>query len=232
MKILFTHGYFLSEDPKELQIMRPYVPLGILYISAFARQGSGDDSSFLNFWTILPLAPLSLSNGMDIGIGACVAFRFIRWIIDWSRLWVYIFSWVVGRPWSNPSAWNIPPPGFLFVSWSGFGKNGTNWPARSFACAASRWGDGSAIGGLVSFLFYSRTGFSFLLGVFWCFKPGLTIGTSRFVTLGILRQGRNAEHKHQNAKANNLQSLVYHPDNITPTRTKKYAQKKPNLIKI
>jgi hypothetical protein len=33
--ILLTHGYFLSEDPKELEIMKPYVPLGILYISAY-----------------------------------------------------------------------------------------------------------------------------------------------------------------------------------------------------
>lgn len=38
MKILFTHGYFLSEDIKELQIMRPYVPLGILYISAYLEE--------------------------------------------------------------------------------------------------------------------------------------------------------------------------------------------------
>lgn len=38
MDILFTHGYFLKEDPKELQIMRPYVPLGILYISAFLEE--------------------------------------------------------------------------------------------------------------------------------------------------------------------------------------------------
>jgi radical SAM superfamily enzyme YgiQ (UPF0313 family) len=35
MRILLTHGYFLAEDPKEQQIMKPYVPLGILYISAF-----------------------------------------------------------------------------------------------------------------------------------------------------------------------------------------------------
>jgi anaerobic magnesium-protoporphyrin IX monomethyl ester cyclase len=33
--ILLTHGYFLEEDEKEKQIMRPYVPLGILYISAY-----------------------------------------------------------------------------------------------------------------------------------------------------------------------------------------------------
>lgn len=33
--ILFTHGYFLSQDPKEQQIMRPYMPLGILYLAAY-----------------------------------------------------------------------------------------------------------------------------------------------------------------------------------------------------
>jgi radical SAM superfamily enzyme YgiQ (UPF0313 family) len=32
MDILLTHGYFLYEDPKELQIMKPYPPLGLLYI--------------------------------------------------------------------------------------------------------------------------------------------------------------------------------------------------------
>ena len=35
--ILLTHGYFLFEDPKELQIMKPYVPLGILYIASHLR---------------------------------------------------------------------------------------------------------------------------------------------------------------------------------------------------
>jgi anaerobic magnesium-protoporphyrin IX monomethyl ester cyclase len=28
-ELLLTHGYFLYEDPKELQIMKPYAPLGI-----------------------------------------------------------------------------------------------------------------------------------------------------------------------------------------------------------
>ncbi len=46
MKILFTHGYFLSEDPKELQIMRPYVPLGILYISAFLEKYGYENDVF------------------------------------------------------------------------------------------------------------------------------------------------------------------------------------------
>jgi radical SAM superfamily enzyme YgiQ (UPF0313 family) len=37
MDVLLTHGYFLYEDPKELQIMKPYAPLGILYISSHLR---------------------------------------------------------------------------------------------------------------------------------------------------------------------------------------------------
>ena len=37
MDLLLTHGYFLSEDPKELQIMKPYVPLGILYLLSYLR---------------------------------------------------------------------------------------------------------------------------------------------------------------------------------------------------
>ena len=35
--LLLTHGYFLEEDPKELQIRKPYVPLGILYLTSHLR---------------------------------------------------------------------------------------------------------------------------------------------------------------------------------------------------
>lgn len=35
--LLLTHGYFLLEDPKEQQIMKPYAPLGILYICSHLR---------------------------------------------------------------------------------------------------------------------------------------------------------------------------------------------------
>lgn len=38
MSILLTHGYFIAEDPKEAQIMKPYPPLGILYISAYLKK--------------------------------------------------------------------------------------------------------------------------------------------------------------------------------------------------
>src|SRR5215831_10452443 len=42
MDLLLTHGYFLREDPKEQQIMKPYAPLGLLYLSSYLRaQGFG-----------------------------------------------------------------------------------------------------------------------------------------------------------------------------------------------
>ena len=35
MSVLFTHAYYLSDDPKEQKIMKPYPPLGLLYVSAY-----------------------------------------------------------------------------------------------------------------------------------------------------------------------------------------------------
>lgn len=35
--LLLTHGYFLFEDPKEQKIMKPYAPLGILYLCSHLR---------------------------------------------------------------------------------------------------------------------------------------------------------------------------------------------------
>lgn len=37
MRLVLTHGYFLAEDPKEQQIMKPYPPLGLLYLSSHLR---------------------------------------------------------------------------------------------------------------------------------------------------------------------------------------------------
>ena len=37
MDILLTHAYFLEEDEHEREIMRPYPPLGLLYISAYLK---------------------------------------------------------------------------------------------------------------------------------------------------------------------------------------------------
>lgn len=44
--LLLTHGYFLYEDPKEMQIMKPYAPLGILYLCSHLRQQGFDVDVF------------------------------------------------------------------------------------------------------------------------------------------------------------------------------------------
>jgi len=36
--ILLTHGYFLHDDPKEREVMKPYPPLGLLYVAAYLRR--------------------------------------------------------------------------------------------------------------------------------------------------------------------------------------------------
>jgi anaerobic magnesium-protoporphyrin IX monomethyl ester cyclase len=46
MDILLTHGYYLYEDPHELQVMRPYSPLGILYISSHLKARGFDVAVF------------------------------------------------------------------------------------------------------------------------------------------------------------------------------------------
>jgi radical SAM superfamily enzyme YgiQ (UPF0313 family) len=52
MDILLTHGYYMYEDPHELQVMRPYPPLGILYISSHLKARGFDvavfDTTFSN----------------------------------------------------------------------------------------------------------------------------------------------------------------------------------------
>lgn len=48
--ILLTHGYFLEEDEKELQIMKPYPPLGLLYISAYLRRACFDVEIYDSTW--------------------------------------------------------------------------------------------------------------------------------------------------------------------------------------
>jgi radical SAM superfamily enzyme YgiQ (UPF0313 family) len=50
MDILLAHGYFLDEDPHERRIMRPYPPLGVLYITSYLKSKGFDvqvfDSTF------------------------------------------------------------------------------------------------------------------------------------------------------------------------------------------
>jgi anaerobic magnesium-protoporphyrin IX monomethyl ester cyclase len=68
--ILLTHGYFLAEDEKERQIMKPYPPLGLLYLSAFLKRMGFSvavfDSTFQERATLV--ARLAAAPGGLLGI--------------------------------------------------------------------------------------------------------------------------------------------------------------------
>lgn len=53
MKIILCHTYFLEEDEHEKQIMKPYPPLGLLYLSAYLKERHFDvevyDTTFSSY---------------------------------------------------------------------------------------------------------------------------------------------------------------------------------------
>src|SRR5690349_905352 len=46
MNVILTHAYFLEYDIREQQIMRPYPPLGILFISSYLEQAGISNTVF------------------------------------------------------------------------------------------------------------------------------------------------------------------------------------------
>ena len=61
MDLLLTHGYYLSEDPHERAIMRPYPPMGILYLSSHLKAKGFDVSVFDTTFS----SPEELSRQLD-----------------------------------------------------------------------------------------------------------------------------------------------------------------------
>ena len=72
MDILMTHAYYLFDDPIERQVMKPYPPLGLLYIAAYLRslgyQVEVVDSTFMTPGD--HLAAIAQSKASVVGIYA------------------------------------------------------------------------------------------------------------------------------------------------------------------
>ncbi|MGE5399631.1 MAG: B12-binding domain-containing radical SAM protein [Ignavibacteriales bacterium] len=87
MKIVLTHGYFLEEDVKEKNIMRPYPPLGILSLSAYLEnKGMNNeviDTTFSSFTILLnrlnELRPKYIGIYVNL-ITKLNVLKIIRWI--------------------------------------------------------------------------------------------------------------------------------------------------------
>jgi anaerobic magnesium-protoporphyrin IX monomethyl ester cyclase len=54
MQVVLTHGYFLHEDPREQVIMKPYPPLGILYLAAWLDRFGIDNAVFDTTFSTYP----------------------------------------------------------------------------------------------------------------------------------------------------------------------------------
>lgn len=54
MDVLLTHGYFLNEDPHEAEVMKPYPPLGILYVSSYLKERGFDVEVYDTTFESLP----------------------------------------------------------------------------------------------------------------------------------------------------------------------------------
>jgi len=61
--LLLTHGYFLAEDAKELQIRKPYVPMGILYICSHLRSRGFEVEVFDTTFSSFPALAARLGEG-------------------------------------------------------------------------------------------------------------------------------------------------------------------------
>ena len=54
MKIVLTHTYFINEDEIEKKIMKPYPPLGLLYLSAFLKKNDVGVNIYDTTFSIYP----------------------------------------------------------------------------------------------------------------------------------------------------------------------------------
>lgn len=87
MQVLLSHGYFLHEDAKEQKIMRPYPPLGLLYVSAWIEKNGFPnrvlDSTFMRVedWkeTVLKVKPGVLALYVNLMTKVSLI-RLIKWV--------------------------------------------------------------------------------------------------------------------------------------------------------
>ena len=87
MDVFLTHGYFIQEDAIEQKIMRPYPPLGLLYLSAYLKQENLEvkvfDSTFSNYEelqkTVLQSTPKVIAIYANL-MTKVNNIRFMKWI--------------------------------------------------------------------------------------------------------------------------------------------------------
>ena len=97
--LLLTHGYFMFDDPKELQIMKPYAPLGILYLCSHLRHQGFEVELFDTTFSTRDLLFQHLRNEKPSVLGVYANLMTRKNVIDILRV-AHEAGWqtVVGGP--------------------------------------------------------------------------------------------------------------------------------------
>src|SRR5215831_4685446 len=98
-ELLLTHGYFMYDDPKELQILKPYAPLGILYLCSHLRAQGFDVDVFDTTFSTRDLLFRHLRNEKPAVLGIYANLMTRRNVVDVLRV-AHQAGWktVVGGP--------------------------------------------------------------------------------------------------------------------------------------
>jgi len=151
--LLLTHGYFLFEDPKELQIMKPYPPLGILYLCSHLRQQGFDVDVFDTTFSTRDLLFRHLVSEKPSVLGVYANLMTRRTVIDILRV-AHETGWrtVVGGP--EPGAYALD----YLKSGADFVVLGEGEITMEDLLRALRHGDGNSFAGIPGIAFLDEHG--------------------------------------------------------------------------
>ncbi len=99
MDLLLTHGYFLEEDAQERRVMKPYPPLGLLYVSSHLKargfEVSVFDSTFGSFGELSALLDRERPKVVGVYCNLMTKRNVLRVIADCRRIGAAV---VLGGP--------------------------------------------------------------------------------------------------------------------------------------
>ncbi len=126
MDVLLSHGYFLQDDPVEQEVMKPYPPLGLLYLSSFLK-GRGFSIDVFDSTFASPAefeARVRDARPPIVGLSANLMTR--ARIVAMIRVCRSLGSWIVV---GGPEPANYPDRYLAGPTWSRMGRE--RRPSRS-----------------------------------------------------------------------------------------------------
>jgi anaerobic magnesium-protoporphyrin IX monomethyl ester cyclase len=102
--VLLCHSYFLAEDEKEQSVMKPYAPLGLLYLSAYLKRDGIDVEVFDT--TFSDRAALTARLNRDVGVIGVYTNLMMRTTVLWIVAEAKARGWTVVT--GGPESANYP----------------------------------------------------------------------------------------------------------------------------